>query len=70
MERYDNERLSDNTHFRPCKQCKGCINWGHTTAFENAYDKGSCDMYPYPEMKPDAVIWNTGRCVYRVAKDG
>lgn len=68
MERYDKEVLTDNTRIDYCRQCKNCLNWGHSNAFGNAYDKSSCDMYPYPEKKPDAVIYNTGTCSYRIAR--
>lgn len=68
MERYLDERLSDNTGISYCQQCKDCILWGHGDAFGNAYDKTSCDIYPYPDMKPQEVMMNTGECPWRTVK--
>lgn len=68
MERYNDEKLSDNTHIEYCKQCRKCGNWGHTDAYGNAYDKSSCDIYPYPDHKPPSVINNTGKCLYYIKR--
>lgn len=64
MGRYDNERLTDNTKIKYCTQCRDCLFWGNDDAFSNRFDKTSCDMYPYPDFKPEGIINNTEKCVY------
>lgn len=64
MANHDKEILTDNTKTHYCKQCKDCCFWGNGDAFSNAYDKTSCDIYPYPNMKPIEIINNTGDCPY------
>jgi len=68
MANHLDERLSDNTHIKRCTQCEKCVFWGIGTAFENAYDKVCCTMFPYPDKKPREVIDNTGKCEYRLTK--
>ena len=63
--RYKDEILTDNTKIRYCDICEDCLLWGHGDAYSNAYNKSSCDMYPYPAMKPIEVINNKGTCLYR-----
>lgn len=66
-ERYKDDILSDNTQIDYCVQCKDCIFWCNNDAdyYSNAYDKACCDMYPFPEFKPDFVLNNTGECEYK-----
>ena len=62
---HDNEVLTDNTKINYCKQCKDCAYWGNgQDPFSNAYDKCSCDFYPFPSMKPSDVIHNRAKCEY------
>lgn len=61
--------LSDNTKIEYCKQCKNCIHWDKDgSPFGNQYDKACCDMFPYPERKPDFVINNQDECEFKEEK--
>lgn len=64
QERWNEETLSDNTQIENCKQCKNCMHQDDGTLWSNHYTKSSCRMFPYPKMKPSAVINNTGKCPY------
>lgn len=68
-ERHLDEVLTDNTKIEKCKQCKDCILWGHTDNFGNAYDKSSCDMYPYPDHKPMSIVHNHAMCQFRTVNE-
>lgn len=69
--RHDNETLSDNTWIRRCEQCKTCAMWGNgNDPFSNKYDKTSCDMFPYPDMKPVGVRDNKEDCPYYQRRPG
>ena len=68
MERHENEILTDNTKIHYCSQCRDCSYWGNGDAFSNRYDKSCCDIDPYPGIKPDAVIHNTGTCEYKLPR--
>lgn len=67
-ETHKDEVLSDNTKIKYCKQCKDCSFWGNSDAFSNAYDKSSCDQYPYPMSKPSFVINNSGKCNFFLSR--
>ena len=69
MERYSDERLTDNTKIKYCEQCKGCALWGNSDAFSNKYDKVCCDMFPYPQNKPIYVINNEAECEYFMPRE-
>ena len=64
---YRDEKLSDNTHQKLCKQCENCAYWGNDpdNYMENAFDKSCCEKYPYPLCKPDPVRHNTGKCEFK-----
>ena len=64
MANHDKEILTDNTKIHYCKQCKNCAYWGNGDVYSNAYDKSSCDIYPFPQYKPNEVVYNTGECAY------
>ena len=65
-ERYENEVLTDNTQISYCEQCEDCKHWGNgDDPRRNAYDKASCDKYPFPGIKPDWVINNYGECDFK-----
>ena len=57
------------TWFKP-EQCGDCIFRDKITyqkdgkAVECGWNKSSCVMYPYPQMKPDAVMRNKEECEY------
>lgn len=63
--RWEKEQLSDNTQVVLCKQCRDCRWWGNADAFSNRHDKGCCDKYPYPACKPNFVLMDTDKCVFR-----
>jgi hypothetical protein len=67
-ERYADDILTDNTQFENCKQCKACLFRDDGTIYSNDYRKCSCEMFPYPSMKPLGVINNKENCEYRVTK--
>ena len=48
--------------------CKGCIFSRGSTPFDDAPDKCSCVVYPYPKVKPDSVFLEGGQCKYRREK--
>ena len=64
IERWKEEKLSDNSNSDKCKQCKDCVFQSDGTAFTNHYQKTSCKMYPYPNMKPEGVRNNKMICEY------
>jgi hypothetical protein len=61
---HDGEIFTDNTQFERNKQCKDCMLQSDGTANTNDYQKCECVIYQYPEMKPDYVRHNTGKCEY------
>ena len=63
-ERYGGEVLSDNSDVENCKQCKDCLYQIGLTDFSNNYQKTSCAVYEYPDMKPLGVMENRERCEY------
>lgn len=63
-ERYSKEILTDNTKFEKCSQCKDCIFKSDGTVYSNNYQKSSCAIFPYPQMKPDEVRNNAAECDY------
>ena len=63
-ERYGDEVLTDNSKIERNKQCKDCMLQSDGTANTNDYQKCECVIYQYPEMKPDYVFNNTGKCEY------
>ena len=67
-DRHFDEGLTDNTKIKYCKQCKDCAFWGNSDAFSNAYDKSCCDMFPYPQFKPEYVINSTADCQYYLSR--
>lgn len=69
QERMLEETLSDNSHVENCKQCKDCIFRDDGTVWSNSYQKGCCQIYQYPNMKPLRVVNNTGTCEYYSNKD-
>ena len=64
QERWNEEQLTDNSHFENCKQCKSCVNQDNGDVWSNHYTKSSCKKFPYPNMKPIEVIDNKGKCPY------
>lgn len=62
MHRYDNEILTDNSALNKYRQCKDCIHTPGDDVWSNAYDKGSCAMYPYPEIKPNFIFDGSKEC--------
>lgn len=46
------------------KSCEGCIFSTGNTPFDNAPDKGSCEVYKYPKTKPDSVFIEGNKCKY------
>lgn len=69
QERWNEETLTDNTQFNLCKQCKDCLHQSDGTIWTNRYDKSSCQQFPYPDIKPLAVIENEVNCSYRKIKE-
>ncbi len=65
---HEGEVLSDNTRIKYCEQCADCIFWGNGDDRTNSPEKASCDIYPFPGIKPDYVIDNTGECKYKQTK--
>lgn len=73
-ERYRDEVLTDNASLNHFAQCKDCIfRWktyfdfnGDRYPCDDAYgwEKGSCQIFKYPQDKPDEVYNNTGQCEY------
>lgn len=47
------------------KTCEGCIFSKGSTPFDDAPDKCSCTVYPYPKVKPDNVFLEGAQCKYR-----
>lgn len=65
-ERHKDEILTDNTQFHEYEQCRDCKHWGNgMDYFTNAYDKGNCDMFMYPDRKPTDIAQNKEKCKYR-----
>ena len=64
------EVLTDNTKIKYCTQCEKCIRWGNdkNDYRSNKFSKECCDKYPFPDVKPQYVIDNTGKCIYRKEK--
>jgi hypothetical protein len=62
IEAHEGEKFTDNTAVENCKQCKTCLFRDGGTDFSNDYQKSSCAMFVYPDMKPIEVIRNTGQC--------
>lgn len=59
--------LTDNTKIAYCEQCETCGLWGNDPEdpFSNEYDKGYCDMFPYPDnAKPIGVVNNVEECPF------
>ena len=50
------------------KACEGCIFAYGDTPFNNAPNKGSCEVYKYPKTKPDSVFVEGKACKYRREK--
>ena len=63
-ELHDDEVFTDNAAIEKCKQCKDCLLQSDGTAYTNDYQKCSCSIYQYPEIKPDYVYNNTGVCEF------
>lgn len=63
--RYENDRLSDNTHKDYCLQCKNCVKWGGNDPFMNKYDKSNCKAFPFPGFKPNDVMEDKVACPYK-----
>jgi len=63
-ELHDGEIFTDNTKIEKNKQCKDCMLQSDGTVYTNDYRKCSCLIYQHPEMKPDYVLENTGKCEY------
>lgn len=69
LQRYGDEKLSDNSNIKLCEQCKACTQWGNgNDPFSNKYDKTSCDVFKYPSSKPIGVMDNKEECKYKVTK--
>ncbi|MGN0905682.1 MAG: hypothetical protein ACI4NM_00915 [Bullifex sp.] len=66
-ERYGNETLTDNSALKKCEECKDCVYRDDGTIYSNRYDKGNCQKYPYPKMKPLDVIFKNAKCEYKKA---
>jgi hypothetical protein len=47
------------------KTCEGCMFAYGDTPMDDAPDKCSCTIYPYPKTKPDNVFLEGGHCKYR-----
>lgn len=56
------------TPFGEGKICEGCIFAYGDTPMDNAPDKCSCAIYPYPKTKPDSVFLEGNSCKYRREK--
>ena len=63
-EQHEGEIFTDNTQIEKCKQCKDCMLQSDGTANTNDYQKCECLIYQDPEIKPDYVRHNTGKCEY------
>lgn len=46
------------------KSCEGCIFAYGDTPYNDAPDKSSCEIYQYPNTKPDNVYIDGGSCKY------
>ena len=55
-EEFNNKGISDDI------QCKDCEFKIGDDEYSNDYRKGSCQIYPYPELKPQSVMMNNGKC--------
>ena len=63
MKRRD-EGVTDNRNLNICEQCKTCALQSDGTVWSNDYKKACCQMYPYPEHKPEMVVRNEEDCIY------
>lgn len=64
IEAHEGEKFTDNTTIENCKQCKTCLFRNGGTDFSNDYQKSSCAIFNYPDIKPIEIIRNTGQCEY------
>lgn len=65
-ERYSDDILTDNTALKKYQQCKNCLFRDRTTVkgVECGWQKGNCEMFIYPDFKPDDVMRNLEPCEY------
>ena len=65
-ERYADDILTDNTALDKYQQCKTCLFRDRTAVkgIECGYQKGNCEMFEYPDFKPDDVMRNRANCEY------
>lgn len=42
--------------------CKDCAFRDDGTIYTNDYTKGSCQKFPYPDMKPSSVLFKNAMC--------
>ena len=63
-----------NTHINPIVletpdysicTCKDCILAAKGAA---GYMKSNCQVYPSPNVKPEAIVWSGARCPYKISK--
>lgn len=58
------ELFGESSREEQCKQCKDCMFRDNGDVWSNHYEKSSCMIYQYPNIKPSFVRNNTGRCEY------
>lgn len=63
-DRWLEESLTDNTRVEICKQCKTCALRDNGDVWSNNYKKSCCQIYPYPEHKPEEVVRGNEECEF------
>ncbi len=61
---YEDDSATDNGKLVICEQCKTCVLRDNGDIWSNDYRKASCQMYPYPEHKPEMVVRGEEECDY------
>lgn len=61
---YDYEGVTDNTNLTICEQCKSCALRDNGDIWSDDYIKSCCQMYPYPEHKPEMVVRGIEECEF------
>lgn len=71
-ERYAGDTLTDNSALNKYKQCVDCAFRDKTSVQgkECGWYKGNCEIFQYPDFKPNDVMLNRDVCEYRVRYKG
>lgn len=71
-ERYADDVLTNNTALNKYEQCKNCAFRDKTAVQgeECGWYKGNCEIFPYPDFKPNDVMLNRELCEYKVKDKG